>query len=462
MQHTIGFLRGTALSFFAALALCGQAVGQSANGETQTTNEPPRWRLTKPMLTSRFGHTAVSLPDGHVLVTGGFGGKGGGRVLASSELYDAESQRWLKTGSMTVPLLAAKAVLLRDGRVLVAGGRSVETITVSTGSVTGLSFDGTPLAEMYTPERGAWSAVGPMATGRLRHTLTALQNGRVLAVGGQSGTKDGGVYEVLGSAELFDPTQGAWLATGSMVAHRTCHTATLLSDGKVLVAGGRTERPTYGSKTATSSAELYDPATGTWTEAAHMRAARCGHTATLLRSGKVLVAGGEDDERADEDAVVAEVIKEKGPNVTAADLDAAIAKDARPYLNSVEIYDPATGQWSSAGRMSGARSEHTAVLLPNGNVLFARGRDSRSLDLDSAEIYDVTKGASIATVPMHDAVGSGATLSLLPNGKLLAAGGDRGYVESKPGFRERLARGIFREDDFNNNSALASAELLDY
>ncbi|WP_373322335.1 kelch repeat-containing protein [Paraburkholderia adhaesiva] len=193
-----------------------------------------------------------------------------------------------------------------------------------------------------------------------------------------------------------------------------------------------------------------------------MSVPRCGHTATLLPSGKVLVTGGEDDEKANADAAVAEVIKEKGPDATSADIGAAFNSDTRPYLNSAEVYDPVTNQWLPTGHMNNARSGHRALLLSNGNVLVTRGRDSRSLDLDSAEIYSPAKRSWITTGSMNDVVGIGATLSLLPNGKVLAAGGDRGYIESKPGFRERLARGIYREGDFNDNSALSAAEFLDY
>ncbi|MGJ3438043.1 kelch repeat-containing protein [Serratia sp. Je.1.23.a] len=453
-------LRTTALGAFATIALYSLALAQSADGSA--TPEHLQWTPTKPMLTARYGHVAVSLPNGQVLVTGGFGGKGGGSVLNSTEIYDPVSQRWSKTSAMAIPRLATKAVLLLDGRVLTVGGQSVETITVWDRKVTSLSFDGVTSAEVYSPAHKTWSAIGPMAVGRLDHTLTVLKDGRVLVVGGRSATYDALDYKLFDSAELLDPTKGRWTMAGSMITQRICHTATLLPNGKVLVAGGRTGRPTYSSKTVTSSAELYDSASGTWAKATNMSMPRCGHTATLLPSGKVLVTGGEDDEEADVDAMITEVVREKGSNFTAADLNTALAKDTRPYLNSAELYDPATNQWLPTGHMSGARSGHTALLLSNGSVIVARGHDSNSLDLNSAEIYEPAKGTWLNTGSMNDTVGLGATFSLLPDGKVLAAGGDRGYVESKPGFRERLARGIYRKEDFNENSALSSTEFLSY
>jgi len=168
----------------------------------------------------------------------------------------------------------------------------------------------------------------------------------VLVAGGE------GSSGFLSSAELYDPATGSWSTTSGLGTPRFNHTATLLPSGKVMVAGGRLGSP--DSPSYISSAELYDPATGSWSSTGSLGTARKFHTATLLPSGKVLVAGGEGSSGS---------------------------------LNSAELYDPATGSWSSTGRLDTARSSHTATLLPSGKVLVAGGFGSSDF-LSRAELYD--------------------------------------------------------------------------
>lgn len=179
-----------------------------------------------------------------------------------------------------------------------------------------------------------------MGTGRADHTAALLLDGRVLAAGGFNNS-------YLSSAELYDPTDGTWTATGSMGTPRQSATATSLLSGEVLVVAG------YNSGIYPSSAELYDPATGRWSSTGSMSNQRFLHTATLLPSGKALVAGGRDG----------------GFN----------------FLSSAELYDPSTGSWSNTGNLGTARAYHTATLLPSGEVLAAGG--SSSAYLSSAELY---------------------------------------------------------------------------
>ena len=158
---------------------------------------------------------------------------------------------------------------------------------------------------------------------------------------------------MLASAELYDPASALFALTGSMVTGRELHTATMMGNGKVLVAGGEDAKG-Y----AVTRAEAYDPALGSFIPTGSLGIGRYGHTATLLSSGEVLIAGGE---RIDDDG-----------------FDIA--------LSSAEIYNPATGRCHPTGSMRTARKHHTATLLRDGQVLLAGGEDNNGHALDTAEL----------------------------------------------------------------------------
>jgi N-acetylneuraminic acid mutarotase len=203
-------------------------------------------------------------------------------------------------------------------------------------------------AEIYDPLAGTWTPAGSMAISRDYHTATLLPNGTVLVVGGEGGYCAPGTT----SAEIYDPAASTWTVTGSMTTARYLHTATLLPTGTVLVAGGFNQ--IGGAAAYFASAELYDPATGTWIVTGDMTTARYCHIATLLLNGAVLVAGGGGPEE----------------------------------LSSAEVYDPVGARWTATGSMGTARGNYTAILLANETVLAAGGENNSGVfSVSSAEIF---------------------------------------------------------------------------
>jgi photosystem II stability/assembly factor-like uncharacterized protein len=266
----------------------------------------------------------------------------------------------------------------------------------------------------------SWKSAGRLVSGSLGgHTGTLLTNGRVLVAGG-------------GGAQLFNPVTGAWSATGPMVSPRKFHTATLLPDGSVLVAGG-----TVGDRLV-ATAERYNPGTGAWSATGSLSAPRWLHTATLLPDGTVLVAAGQGGPSGGPIATAeihdpATGTWRPAPSLatprsfhTATRLNdgtvlvAGGQDPARPAL-TWERYDPLTNSWS-AGMMPRTRFDHAATLLADGTVLLAGGCCDGGGDLAIADRFDPSTGTwspagSIATRR------EGATATRLADGKVLLAGG---------------------------------------
>ncbi|HSF24930.1 MAG TPA: kelch repeat-containing protein, partial [Blastocatellia bacterium] len=228
------------------------------------------WSVTGSLNTPRILHTATLLQNGKVLVAGGDDGKGGefSSPLHTAELYDPATGMWSFAGNLNAAIQEHTATLLQNGKVLVVGGY---------GSGSAINN-----AEVYDPDTGTWSSVGSSSTNyRLYYSATLLADGRVLIVGGH----DYGGGSLRKTVELYDPNTGRWSNTGQLNIRRMSHTATLLPNRKVLVAGG-----SLFSSLVTS--ELYDPDTGTWSFTDNLNTPRSDHTATLLPDGKVLIVGG--------------------------------------------------------------------------------------------------------------------------------------------------------------------------
>jgi hypothetical protein len=229
-----------------------------------------------------------------------------------------------------------------------------------------------------------------MNTARAGPTATLLPDGKVLVAGG---TGAGTGFSVLSSAELYNPATGTWAVTGSMNTGRVAQSATLLDNGTVLVAGG------YNAKaSAVTSAELYNPATGKWALTGSMNIARHGQQATLLPNGDVLVTAG------------------------------TLAVTLTSFS---ELYNPATGQWSASGGLGGCNATDgclysTAILLGDGDVLVAGGligSPSNPRATAAAILYDPATNAWTTTGSMTTRRDL-QTANLLTDGQVLVAGGE--------------------------------------
>jgi hypothetical protein len=229
---------------------------------------------TGPMKQARSGQTAALLQDGRVLVAGGASGH---FYVTSAELYDPKTDKFSATGSMPVAG-GGTATLLRDGRVLLLAGEGTNTSPAT-------------LAEIYDPKTGKFTKGAPFSSAGYT-TATVLLDGRVLITGGAASLL--GNQNAVASSWTYDPGTGKFTPTGSMTTARLRHTAALLPDGRVLIAGGSASAltGTVNMPDGLKSAELYDPVTGTFMATGSMTTPRSGPTATLLADGTVLITGG--------------------------------------------------------------------------------------------------------------------------------------------------------------------------
>jgi Kelch motif/Galactose oxidase, central domain len=341
----------------------------------QAVQPPNTWSPTAgPMSVSRTGQTATLLPDGDVLVAGG--------GTKTADLFDPSTGTFAPTGSMSVDRSDATATLLPDGGVLIAGGIDSRGRQVQS-------------AELFDPSTGAFTPTGSMHTARSGQTATLLDNGRVLVAGG--GCNRGGGFcnagsflDNLSSAEVYNPKTGTWSITGSMHDPRQYFTATLLGDGDVLAAGGFAQcDDSFCSDNR--QAELYDPAKGTWSLTGSMLVAREQFTATLLTNGEVLAAGG---------------LNEGGDG-----------EDQTTYAEA-DLYNPRSGKWTQTGSMSEPRAGQAAALLPGTGWVLATGGSSDP----TSEIFEPTLGQWVRTGSMSTPR-TGLTATVLSEGDVLATGG---------------------------------------
>lgn len=318
---------------------------------------------------------AVTLPDGRVLLTGGYyvefySPDSGSFALSANSLIQYHAYGY--PGAFTTTLLG-------NGTVLVAGGSN------------GISD-----AEILDPTTQTSTSLSPMNEARSFHTATRLLDGRALITGGMRADTDSDGWIQVESNEIYDPQSGQFTPTGSMSHPRDSAFSTLLADGTVLIAGGYNEHD-GGTRYYVQTAEIFDPTTNTFSDTGNIYwpvSTDCA-TQTRLRDGRVLFTGAYCG-----------------------------------YGTSAQIYDPLLGTFSPTGDMQEARSYHSASLLPDGKVLVAGGLiwdfDTNAfVGRDTSEVFDPSTGQFTLSGPMMTARYRHASASL-GGGRILVAGGTKG------------------------------------
>lgn len=333
----------------------------------------------------------------------------------------AQSGTWAFTGPVASAGSNASSTLLQDGRVLFAGGNF--------GGIGVASKN----AQLYSPVTNTWSAATKMRAARNWPTGTLLPDGRVLIVGGSNGKLSGNYLVILKTAELFDPAAGTFtLSAAKMKTARGGQTATLLPNGKVLITGGmNVYMPRIRWGTCTNLAELYDPATDTFSSAGAMSTPRCGHSATLLPNGKVLVVSGTTAELYDWTTNTWSATG--SPSVARNGSGVALLANGKVLfagpVASAELYDPVSGTWSATGSPSNTYANgatNPAVLLLNGKVLMVGGQQSVGGATGLCELYDPVAGTWAPTGSLNSTRLS-FTMNLLSDGRVLVTDGNLGY-----------------------------------
>lgn len=356
--------------FTAALVLAPAALAANFN----------QWTPAHPLATGVFEHVAVLLNNGQVLVAGGEP-SGSTTCVTTAQLYNSATNTWSAAHAMNTGRCSAAAVLLPSGKVLVAGGTTVSSTAA----------DGLNTAEVYDPTANTWTNV-TNAMSSLRSAQPAavlLGNGQVLVAGGE----DASAAPVT-TADLYNPSTNAFTPTTSMGTARAEAIAMPVSGG-ALVAGGLTT-----STTATATAEVYKSGSpGTWTPVTNsMSAPRTDGAAAPLPNGELLLAGG----------------------FTPAGIATTITQ-------TTDLYDAATNRFTDGPSMTTQRFEFGMTALADGRILVAGGVNSAfflgSSSTDSTEVYSPASNTWSQGGPLPDAL-QGPTTTLLPDGQVLAAGGD--------------------------------------
>jgi hypothetical protein len=347
------------------LAVAGdrlQAFVEAQPGEPVLVD--PSWTATATMAYVRYGHIALGLNDGKVLIAGGYNGSA---YLQTAELYNPATNTFALTGSMTSVRGLGGGVLLSDGRVLAFGGYNGSGVTNT--------------AEIYNPSTGTWSATGSMVGSRYLPYGVRLSDNRVLAMGGFNDA----------TTEIYNPSTGTWSAAASMNGGRYLGGVVLLNDNTVLACGGMTA---IYPAAINATCQKYNSSTNTWSTTGAPVAPRAGAIFAKLADGRVLAGGG---------------------------MNAAYT-----YLATAEVYNPTAGTWAATGSLSTARYATAFAALTDGTVLAAGGYNGTSY-LATAELFNPGAGTWSATVSLSTAgLGYWSPAARLFDGSVLVSGGYNG------------------------------------
>ena len=327
------------------ILITGGAVNPNSTGALASAElyDPVAHSFTtiSPMNVARVDHTMTLLPNGTVLVAGGFNDTSGS--VSSAEIFDPTSNTFtLLTAQMTSVRAEHTATLLANGKVLIAGGNS-NTTSLAT-------------AELFDPSANTFTATAhTMTTVRQIQHADLLPNGQVLISGGFDANNN-----ALASAEIYDPVAGTFTSTGSMTTARGNHASALLYDGQILVAGGLTGPGT--ALVSTSTAELYNPSTGLFTPTASMSIPRGHYAPTVLDDGTIFIQGGA----------------------------------TLPAGTNADIYNIASGTFRTTANFTAVQAGLRDSILPDGTVLLASGVNSQSVAVPNSEVfYPLGQPASI-------------------------------------------------------------------
>lgn len=323
------------------------------------------------MSIARAAHTSTLLPNGQVLVVGGFHSDDGSETpVASAELYDPQRQRFVPTGALNEARVSHTATLLNNGQVLIVGGWTAGRRTAT--------------AELYDPASGEFTYTSSLQSPRAGMTATRLNDGRVLIAGGE---RQRNRHQPV--AEIYDPAIEKFSPGAALNTPRSAHTATLLDDGRVLLVGG-----SINYETVLASAELYDPQMDVFITTGSLTTARHKHAAVQLRNGSIMVVGGSD----------------------AGDWDGQLA--------SSEIYDVVSETFVPGSPLSAARFKLADAVIPlsNGDIFIGGG--ARQLERYMARSQKFTLAGTLDE-PYHY-----ATTTLLQDGGVLIIGGYNQQIEA--------------------------------
>ncbi len=357
-------------SFMLGLSACGCLALAADDVSRRLVDGAPapvgRVIPTASMSRPRMAHTATALPNGRILVAGGFTAEAD--AAQGAELFDPLRDRFLALPRMGTVRHSHTATPLPNGTVLISGGFAAGSNTIAS-------------AEIFDPTTNTFSPTGTLIEPRAGHVAVLLGTGKVLIAGGV-----GPAWTFRSSAELYDPATGRFTRTGDMTVARESHVAERLVDGRVLIAGGHRDR--RSAITLYRSAETYDAATGRFTAVGDMQVRRHKHDGVLLRDGRVLITGGSDER-----------------------------DDAGAYRSS-ELFDPKTGTFSLGPVMQRPRYKHagSSILLRNGTVLVAGGAGH-------AEMYDPAAGAFSMVAGDGRLAGQFSAVAPTSDGGALIAGG---------------------------------------